>query len=142
MLINEIWSHTDPPFESAIELYNPGTQPIDIGGWYLSDAMNNLKKYRIPMGTEIAPMGFHVAYEHQFLIQNTLAPFALSSAFESGLSNPSRCEWHFGGLCGRHGISRFGKWSNHGPIPGWIRAVDPLWIIRHWEPTFATPTLS
>ena len=26
-------------------------------------------------------MGFHVAYEHQFLVQNTLAPFALSSAF-------------------------------------------------------------
>ncbi|MEC9132003.1 MAG: lamin tail domain-containing protein, partial [Verrucomicrobiota bacterium] len=81
VLINEILSHTDPPFEDAIELYNPGTQPIDIGGWYLSDAMNNLKKYRIPMGTQIAPMGFHVAYEHQFLVQNTLAPFALSSAF-------------------------------------------------------------
>ena len=58
------------------------TQPIDIGGWYLSDAMNNLKKYRIPMGTQIVSMGFHVAYEHQFLVQNTLAPFALSSPLE------------------------------------------------------------
>ena len=58
VLINEILSHTDPPFEDAIELYNQGTQPIDIGGWYLSDAMNNLKKYRIPMGRKLPRWDF------------------------------------------------------------------------------------
>ena len=81
ILINEVLSHTDPPFEDAIELFNPGTTSVDIGGWYLSDAMSNLKKYQIPLGTQIPAGGFYVAYERAFLIQNKLEPFALSSAF-------------------------------------------------------------
>jgi hypothetical protein len=33
VVINEALTHTDPPVEDAIELYNPTTAPADISGW-------------------------------------------------------------------------------------------------------------
>ncbi|MBM4130978.1 hypothetical protein FJ250_08110, partial [bacterium] len=38
-----------------VELYNRGTQPVDIGGCYLSDNRTNNQKYQIPAGTILAP---------------------------------------------------------------------------------------
>lgn len=64
--INEILTHTDPPFEDAIELRNLTGSPVDVSGWYLSDANTVLKKFRIPNGTTIAGNGFVVFYEYQF----------------------------------------------------------------------------
>ena len=61
--INEILTHTDPPLEDAIELYNPTTNAISIGGWYLSDSPEDWKKYRIADGTKIQPLGYYVFYE-------------------------------------------------------------------------------
>ena len=37
-----------------IELYNTTSQPIDIGGWFLSDSSANLTKYQIAANTTIA----------------------------------------------------------------------------------------
>ena len=34
-VINEVLTHTDPPLEDAIELYNPTGSTVDIGGWFL-----------------------------------------------------------------------------------------------------------
>jgi hypothetical protein len=53
VVINEILTHTDAPLCDAIELYNPGTATVNIGGWYLTDSKGNPAKYRIPDGTEI-----------------------------------------------------------------------------------------
>ncbi|MGC8743043.1 MAG: lamin tail domain-containing protein [Verrucomicrobiia bacterium] len=81
VVINEALTHTDPPLEDAIELYNPTDQPMDISGWYLSDSDNNLKKYRIPAGTIIPPRGYKVFYEYQFNSDPGVNPlaFALSA---------------------------------------------------------------
>ena len=49
VLVNEVLSHTDPPFEDAIELYNNTDEPINIGGWWISNAKNTAKKFRIPL---------------------------------------------------------------------------------------------
>ena len=65
-VINEVLTHTDPPLEDAIELYNSTDQPANIGGWYLSNDKKDLKKFRIPDGTIIPPAGFKVFYEYQF----------------------------------------------------------------------------
>lgn len=64
--INEILSHTDPPFEDAIELYNSYAIPFPIGGWFVSDSESEPAKFRIPDGTMIPPLGYRVFYESDF----------------------------------------------------------------------------
>ncbi len=81
VVINEVLTHSDPPFEDAIELYNASNAPVDIGGWFLSDSSNDYRKYQIPMGTIIQAKGFYVAYQRAFFGLNPRVPFALSSAF-------------------------------------------------------------
>jgi len=87
VVFNEVLSHTDPPFEDALELHNTTSTPADISGWFLSDAARDslgnldparLKKYRIPDGTVLSPGGFHVLYENAFNGPSALSPFALS----------------------------------------------------------------
>lgn len=81
VVINEVLTHSDPPLEDAIELRNTSASPINIGGWYLSDARTALKKYRIPNGTTIPANGFKVFYETNFnSIPADPASFSLSSA--------------------------------------------------------------
>ena len=80
VVINEVLAHSDAPLEDAIELHNLGQAPVDLGGWFLSDSANNLRKYRIPDDTVIAPGGYIVFYEKAFLLDNGDAGFSLSSA--------------------------------------------------------------
>jgi len=77
--INEVLTHTDPPLEDAIEVYNSSAQAIGIGGYYLSDSRRDLKKYRIADGTSVAAGGFHVFSENQFN-SGAASSFALSSS--------------------------------------------------------------
>jgi hypothetical protein len=84
LVINELLSHTDPPLEDAVEIYNPGPVSVDISGWYLSDSATELKKYLIPSGTVVAPGGYVVLYEYQFVSNGqpgVLEPFSFSSAY-------------------------------------------------------------
>ena len=67
IIINEILTHTDPPLEDAVELYNPGPANVDIGGWFLSNKPENLKRYRIPDGLSVPAGGYFVLYEYQFV---------------------------------------------------------------------------
>ncbi len=70
--ITEVLSHTDHPQRDTIELHNPGTVDVDIGGWYLSDTSENatnieeFRKYQIPDGTTIAAGGYLTFDESQF----------------------------------------------------------------------------
>jgi hypothetical protein len=80
VIVNEALSHSDPPLEDAIEVFNRTAQPIDIGGWFLSDARSNFKKYRIPDGTVVPAASFKVFYEIDFNTNNPLVPFSLSSS--------------------------------------------------------------
>lgn len=66
VVISEVLTRTDLPFEDAIELQNVSPASIDISGWYLSDSRNDLKRFRIPAGTVIPAGGFAVFYEYQF----------------------------------------------------------------------------
>jgi hypothetical protein len=66
VLINELLTHADPPFEDAVELFNPTTQPVDISNWWLSNNRDDPKRYRVPQGTVIPAGGFKVFYEYQF----------------------------------------------------------------------------
>src|SRR6185503_8905467 len=79
VLVNEALTHTDLPDFDKIELFNPGTNEVNIGGWYLSDDADTPKKYHIPPGTTIAAGGFILFTEEDF---NTGGPtsFSLSSS--------------------------------------------------------------
>jgi hypothetical protein len=62
--VNEVLAHTDIPQTDAIELYNPGTSPVDIGGWYLTDdPLVAPAKYVIPAGTSIPAGGYWAVNE-------------------------------------------------------------------------------
>ena len=55
IVINEVLTHTDPPLDDSIEIYNtnPVGTSIDLSGWCLSDSSGNLKKLRIADGTTL-----------------------------------------------------------------------------------------
>jgi hypothetical protein len=63
---SEALTHTDPPFEDAIELQNISPGSVDLSGWFISDDNDYLTKFRIPNGAVIPPGGFAVFYEYQF----------------------------------------------------------------------------
>lgn len=71
VVINEINSHSDPPEEDWIELYNRSDSEIDIGGWFLSDGSVNLMQYQIPAGMMIPAGGYAVFTE-------SVLPFSLN----------------------------------------------------------------
>jgi len=61
VVINEVLSHTDASVNGDwIELRNTTSQPINLGGWYLSDDKSNLRKFRIPDNTMILGNSFLV----------------------------------------------------------------------------------
>jgi hypothetical protein len=66
IVINEVLSHTDSPDVDSIELYNRGTQPIDVSGWYLSDSSSEYRKFRFPTGSVVAPGEYLVLDESDF----------------------------------------------------------------------------
>src|SRR5207249_1519249 len=80
VVINELLSHSDAPLEDAIELHNLSAQTVDLSGWFLSDELAELRKFRIPEGTRLAPDGYLVFYEYQFNADpRALTSFALNS---------------------------------------------------------------
>ncbi|MGY8691286.1 MAG: lamin tail domain-containing protein, partial [Verrucomicrobiales bacterium] len=63
VVINEVLTNTDWPQTDAIELHNPSTKPVDVGGWYLTDDLKEPEKWRIPDGTVIPAEGYWLALE-------------------------------------------------------------------------------
>ena len=78
VVINEVLAHTDAPQSDSIELFNPTSAAISVGGWYLSDEGDDLFKYQIAAGTTIAAGGYLVFDESDF--NATATGFALSGS--------------------------------------------------------------
>ena len=79
--VSEALTHTDLPMLDSIELFNPGTASVAIGGWWLSDDFRSPKKYRIPSGVVLAPGGYWVVTETDF--RAGLNGFSLSALGDS-----------------------------------------------------------
>jgi hypothetical protein len=63
VVINEVLAHAHAEASDWIELCNTTGKEIDIGGWFLSDANDDLFKYEIASGTKIPAYGYKVFYE-------------------------------------------------------------------------------
>jgi len=84
IVINEVMSHSNVG-PDWIELHNTTDEPINIGGWFLSDnnkSEPNLMKYRIADGTTIDVNDYIVFYEDEDFNNPSdpgyIIPFALS----------------------------------------------------------------
>ncbi|HMJ64246.1 MAG TPA: lamin tail domain-containing protein, partial [Candidatus Binatia bacterium] len=62
----ELLSRPTLPGFDTVELFNPTANPVDIGGWFLSDDAATPVKFRFPTNTIIAAGGFLVLDESQF----------------------------------------------------------------------------
>jgi hypothetical protein len=76
VLVNEVLTRTILPAVDWIELFNPTTNTVNVGGWFLTDDPAVPKKFRIPNGTTIGPGGYRVYDESDFN-----APPGASNAF-------------------------------------------------------------
>jgi hypothetical protein len=84
IVINEVMAHSNAG-PDWIELHNTTNEPINIGGWFLSDNDRdepNLMKFRIADGTTIAKNGYLVFYQDTDFNNpanpGTIVPFGLS----------------------------------------------------------------
>jgi hypothetical protein len=85
--INEILAHSHAEASDWIELHNTTGERIHIGGWFLSDDIDDLMKYEIADGTWIDPCSYIVFYQNEHF-GNTSDPgchasFALSENGET-----------------------------------------------------------
>ena len=77
-------SDQDGEFDDWIELYNTGTETVDLSGYSLSDDSEELNKWTFPEGTSIAPDGYLIIWADEDLDQEGLhADFKLSAGGES-----------------------------------------------------------
>jgi hypothetical protein len=127
LVINEVLTHTDLPQMDAIELYNPTDQPVDVGGWLLSDSFDNYAKFRIPVGTLIPAGGYLVFDEEDFNasgldadpLNDSPDDFALDGAHGDSVwlleadsdGNPTRYVDHVTFSAAANGVS-FGRWPD------------------------------
>ena len=65
IVINEVLAHSDTVIGDWIELHNTGLSSIDIGGWFLSDDKDQLKKYQIADGTVI-PANAYIVFNQRY----------------------------------------------------------------------------
>jgi hypothetical protein len=80
ILVNELLTHTDLPQVDAIELFNPTSADVNIGGWFISDDPGRPKKIRIQDPTVIYAGGYRVFTEADF---NPTPGVGTSFAFRS-----------------------------------------------------------
>ncbi|RYD61969.1 MAG: tandem-95 repeat protein, partial [Verrucomicrobiaceae bacterium] len=79
VVINEVLSHSNAPRLDAIELKNLTPEPINIGGWYISDvgspdSPDSFRQFRIPDGSILPGNGYLVFTEEQFNPNGTWNP--------------------------------------------------------------------
>jgi len=115
-----VLSHSALPLEDAIELHNESSAPVNVTGWYLSDALRTLKKFQITNTTIIPAGGYKVFYEYQlnpnpddfrsFSLDSTRGDEVyLSAVSTNGTLNGYRAEAEFGAAAA--GVS-FGRYTN------------------------------
>ncbi|MHC4575121.1 MAG: lamin tail domain-containing protein, partial [Planctomycetota bacterium] len=63
VVVSEVMSHSHGVAPDWVELYNTTDQPVNMGGWFLSDSDSNVMKYEIAADTVIEAGQYFVFYE-------------------------------------------------------------------------------
>lgn len=86
VLVNEILAHTDAPQTDVIEIFNPGPDPVDIGGWFLTDdPLGTGSRFFIPAGQTVPAGGYWAVNEDNDFNPDNGAPAGyFGSAFSIG----------------------------------------------------------
>lgn len=82
VIINEILVRPNGAGLQQVELANTSAAAVDIGGWFLSDDLQNPAKFRIPAGTVLSPHGFVVLSSDRFGGASAFSPFTLNAGGE------------------------------------------------------------
>ena len=109
--VTEILTHTDPPLEDSVELFNAGAAPTSTSaaGSSATARRDNLKKYRIPDNTILVAGGHLVFTESQFNAGGpTSFTFDSARGDEAWLSAADPA----GNLTGQRAGARFGAAEN------------------------------
>ena len=100
VIITEVLAHSDTLAADAIELYNASASPVDISGWFLSDAGTDalgndaLTRYEVPAMAPLAP-GQYVVFHEDLHFGVGATPFALDE-----LGDDVYLSSNFGGVAG------------------------------------------
>jgi len=103
----------DGLFQDWFELFNPNTNAVNLAGFYLTDNLSQPSKWKVPLGTVIAPGGFLLVWADNEPEQNAAyvtnghlhAGFQLSSGGEAlGLFSP--------GLVAQHAVAFGAQFQN------------------------------
>lgn len=87
IVVSEVLTHTDPPLEDALELYNPTENSVNIGGWSISNSPDNPYKFRVPAGTVLT--GYKVFFEQNYQNPTTNAAGFNSAGTDTARTSPS-----------------------------------------------------
>jgi hypothetical protein len=80
----------DGLYQDWIELFNPNTNPVSLGNFYLTDTLNQPGKWRIPVGTVIPANGFLLVWADNETVQN--ASYTLNGQLHAGFQLSSEGE--------------------------------------------------
>ena len=142
----------DPDFGSSsdwVELHNPGTAPVDLTGWYLTDNTSDTTKWAFPEGTSIEGGGFLMLWcdGENTLSSNLHTSFRLSSMGEELALYNADLAWVDGLVYSAqntdisHGrsVDGAGVWSWFDvPTPGASNATSISYVgVTHAVPSFS-----
>ncbi len=66
VVINEVLTNTEGAAEDLIEFFNPTDTPVDMGGFWLSDTLDELERYVFPANTVVPARGYLVFQQSDF----------------------------------------------------------------------------
>jgi hypothetical protein len=153
--VTEALARAAAPLRDAVELHNPGTQTVPIGGWWLSDDFRTPQKYRLPADAALAPGGYRVIDETE--LREGDNGFSLGAEGDelylfSADAEGTLTGWHHGFAFGASfsGVT-FGRWVTSDGVEHWVPqaartlgtanvgpAIGPLVITEiHAEPVSA-----
>jgi hypothetical protein len=96
VIINEVISNPSGQGSQAVEILNVTTIEVDASGWFLSNSGSDLKRFRIPDGTRIAPGGY-IVFNAPLQLDSTNGDSVILSATDAT-----------GALTGRRTAIKFG----------------------------------
>lgn len=132
VLVNEIMAKTDMETSDYIELYNPGSEQIDIGGWYLTDDSDEPKKFKIPENTVISANSFLLFTSADFDADDNPDGFGLNAHGEEVFVFAADQSGKLTGYS--HGF-KFGESENNVSFGRFVNSVGETHFVAQMNPT-------